>query len=192
MIKVGVGDVLAVSTAANWAAKLINIGQVLRGLPGMNNHVVVAHHHRDGKWWGLEGRPGGVGWAPLDKYLADPRTTSNFEQPRTKEQRLSIARRAEAMIGDSYDWAAIAADAFTALNIRLLYAANWANPAPGTTPGDYRAGSPDHVVCASYAAWLYAAEGLTHPRVGQERYCYPADWTRFNMDEVWRAEARTV
>jgi hypothetical protein len=184
---IGVGDVLAVSTGNSAAAELIKIGEVLRGLDGLDNHVVVVHNKTGGRWFGIEGRPGGVGYAPIDKYLRNPRTVCNYAQPKTDAQRTRIAKRAEAMLGTAYDWRAIAAYAFRVLQIPLLYEANWRIPVPGTTSKDYRAGTPDHVVCSSYAAWLYAAEGLPHPSVGMERYCYPADWTRFIIDKVWAA-----
>jgi hypothetical protein len=167
------GDVLAVATSVNWAAKFIDIGAVLAGKPALNNHVVVVHHQTDGVWWGVEGKPGGVGWADIRGYLRDPRTTSNVAQPKTEADRAAITAYAETLLGRPYDWEAIADDALRDLHLPTWFAQDWK---PSGVPG--------HVVCSSFAAWLYDQRGLVRP-TGTARYIQPADWTKFNLARGW-------
>lgn len=177
-MRVDAGDVLVVATGNSWAAKAIRIGEVLRGQSSTENHVVVVHHQTDGVWWGVEGKPGGVGWADLRRYLTNRRTVANVEQPKTLRQRDLIAHKAEAMLGRPYDWAAIAADAFAALGVRDLMQQNWGGQ-----------GAPGHVVCSSLAAWLYEEAALARP-VAAERFTFPSDWTDFCLDRAWSQPER--
>lgn len=166
---IGVGDVLAVHTGG-WGARLINMGAALRGLPAIDNHAVVVHHKdADGQWWGLEGKPGGVGWTTLQRYLDSPYTVNNVGQPKTEQQRFDIAVAAEAMLKTPYDWSAIAADGMAAIGAPDLFAENWQGQGP-----------PGHVVCSSYGAWLYRHVGLDCP--AGDRTVTPADWTAFDLE----------
>ena len=175
---IGVGDVLAVRTTSGWVARLINVGAALRGRPAMDNHVVIAHHvDASGKWWGLEGKPGGVGWATLNRYLADPWTVNNTAQPKTEQQRYDIAVAAEAMMGTPYDWSAIAAAGMAAIGGPVLWRANWGGQGP-----------PGHVICSAYAAYLYTAAGLDCPAGG--RTVTPADWTEWALEHTWNTLER--
>ena len=161
------GDVLAVRTAGLGSA-LIRVGEELSGKPGLENHVVVMHHWLDGVPWGLEGRPGGVGWADLRGYLASGWTVNNCGQPgRGDQMRAVVADRAVALLGTRYDWAAIGGDALAALHVRL-----WGLTFPhGLAPGE--------VVCSSFAAWLYEQAGWGRPDPGAERDVEPGDWQAF-------------
>jgi len=132
------GDVLAVRTSISLMEKAVNIGGVLTGETGLDNHVVVVHHTTDGVPWGVEGKPGGVGWADLRRYIRDPHTVGNAEQPKTPLQRATITELATTMLGTPYDWAAIADDALTALNLPALFAEDWDGH-----------GAPGHVVCST-------------------------------------------
>jgi hypothetical protein len=173
-LTIGVGDVLTVRTGTGWAARLIDVGAALRGKPSNGNHVVVAHHQDPaGVWWGIEGKPGGVGWADLRRYLADGYTVSNAEQPRTDEQRAHIASLVESMLGTPYDWEAIAADAMRSLGIPALFAQNW-----------HGQGAPGHVVCSSLAAHAHRTLGLAEP-AGTDRLIIPGDWTAFSLNKQW-------
>lgn len=176
------GDVLAVRTPGNLFARLIRLGEHLDGKPSLDNHIVIAHHvDPAGVPWGIEGRPGGVGWADLTTYVADPATRSNAAQPKTPEQRQLVASKAETMLGTAYDWQAIFADTETCLthpldvpDLGALFARDWAHT-----------GVPGHVVCSSLAAWLYEAAGLPHPDVDHERQCMPSDWTTWCEAKAW-------
>jgi hypothetical protein len=170
------GDVLAVRGSSYWVNWWIRFGAALRGLPNLDAHVAIMHHYDSGGVpWGLEGKPGGVGWRDLRDYLKNPYTVTNVDQPgRADKDRASVAHDAEAMLGTAYDWQAILGDGFQDIHIDL-----W-NPqwAPATRPG--------HVVCSSFAAYLYAKYGWKHPRLNQERYCQPGDWDQFIIDNHYQ------
>lgn len=169
------GQVMAVRVGSGWTSRLIRFGACCRDKPNIDNHCAVVHHQDSkGVWWGLEGRPGGVGWIDLRRYLKDPYTVINTEQPLNGKGG-DIAKAAEQMIGTEYDWAGIGADAFRDLGLPGLFEQNW-----------HGTGAPGHVVCSSYVAWLYAAWGLAHPSLGEERRCQPYDWTVFIMEQGWR------
>lgn len=172
--KPAVGDVLVVATGNGWTSKLIRIGEVLRGQASNNNHVAIVHHETDGVIWCIEGRPGGVGWIDARRYLRDPHTVTNIGQPKTPTQRDLVATMAESMLGTPYDWAGICADAFASLGIRDLFAKDWDGK-----------GAPGHVVCSSFAAYLYRHAGLAHPS-SSERYTFPSDWTEFCIKQQWK------
>jgi hypothetical protein len=173
--KLTAGDVLAVSTSnSNVVEEVIKIGGVLAAGSGLDNHVVVMHHWTDGVPWGVEGKPGGVGWADLRRYLHDPYTVGNPGQPKSDAQRAEVARLAETMLGTPYDWAAIADDGLTALHLPRLFSEDWSGE-----------GAPGHVVCSSLAAWLYRRVGLAHPGVHPDRLTTPSDWTEFCLTATW-------
>ena len=169
------GDVLAVR-GAGWQAEAIRVGEELAGKPGLSNHIAVMHHWLGDVPWGLEGRPGGVGWADLRGYLANRFTVNNCGQPgRTDIMRRQLAVAAERMIGTAYDWAAIASDTLRAFRMPDLFS----KTLNGTVPG--------HVVCSSYAAFLYERAGWAHPDV-PDRDCEPGDWDALIMAHGWNVK----
>jgi hypothetical protein len=171
------GDVLAVRTAG-WEAELIRVGEELTGKPGLDNHVAVMHHWQGDIPWGLEGKPGGVGWADLRAYAASPWTVNNCGQPgRTDAVRAQLAAEAQHMLGTAYDWAAITDDTLRAFRMDDLFSST----VNGTVPG--------HVVCSSFAAWLYQLYGWPCPVV-PDRDCEPADWTAFDLAHGWNVKLR--
>lgn len=171
------GDVLAVR-GAGWPAEIIRVGEELSGKPGLDNHVAVMHHWRGDVPWGLEGKPGGVGWADLRAYAASPYTLNNCAQPgRADAMRTQVAAEAQDMLGTPYDWQAIADDALRAFRMDDLFS----KTVNGTVPG--------HVVCSSYAAFLYQLCGWDHPSV-PDRECEPADWAALITERGWNVALR--
>lgn len=166
-MRIGVGDVFAVRTGGV-GARLIRLGAWLEGLPSEDNHVVVAHHVQDGVWWGVEGRPGGVGWVDMQPYLDSPATIGNQGQIKTPAQRDTIAQSMVAAVGTPYDWTAIAADAARDLDLPVLFAQSWKGR-----------GVPGHLVCSSLAAWGYQTAGVEGPHL-PPRLVQPGDWAAFN------------
>lgn len=177
MTDIGPGDVIAVRTTGI-GAWLIRLGARLRGLPGSVNHVVIVHHLNDqGRWIGLEGRPGGVGWVDCTNYVASPATVDNREQPKTEAQRYLVAKAAEKLIGVAYDWTAIVAD--TAYDLGL--------PRPDDLDW-YGSQQPLHVICSAYAAWCYREVGLARPGPSDGgRFLQPADWAAWDLAKGWAA-----
>lgn len=184
------GDVLIVRTATKNAgglgAWLIRRRALMLAYPWMPwrwwadtgayvNHIAI-YTHTDGERHlrGLEGRPGGFGWANLDKYLADPVTVANTDQPKTDVQRGFVVSRAVEMIGIPYDWEAILAFAAGAAGLPFRLS-EW----PET-------GVPSHVVCSSAADYLYEGAGLDNPGgYAKTRGTDPQDWWAFEQAKPW-------
>lgn len=159
------GDVLC-TRSGGLMPTLIRLGQAFRGKPNIVNHVAVVHHlDAKGEWVCVEGRPGGVGWAPAAKYLESPWTLSNARQPKTWDQRKAVVESCEALIGRAYDWGAIALDAAQAVGIDVPF--RWS--------GTWDAAQ---VVCSSLAAYAYQHVELARP-AGALRTITPGDWADF-------------
>jgi hypothetical protein len=165
------GDVLVVRTTG-WAAEMIRLGEALEDKPNVANHVAVADHaDANGTLWGVEGRPGGVGWVDLAAYLASSWTTSNAAQPKTDEQRRLVTVTMRGMLGDRYDWEAIAADAAEDLHLGELWL-----PDHGLVRGE--------TVCSALAAYGHDKAGLPRPP-GRERTVQPSNWEEWCLTRGW-------
>ena len=171
------GDVWAVRTSGIWA-RLIQLGTAIRYLfTGGNtygdlaNHVVIVCHETDGVWWGIEGRPGGVGWTDLTRYIAEPTTVTNVDQPKTASQRAAIIDLVPQVLGKQYDWGAIMRAAARDLHLPVMFSPPWGESVPG------------EVICSSLADWLYGRVGLASPTQG--RNTQPSDWVEFCVDRAW-------
>ncbi len=171
------GDVWTVwdprSPLPAWA---IRVGGWLRGRRARADHVVMAHHvDAAGTWWGIEGRPGGVGWVDLATYPHV--TSSNIGQPKTAEQRAGLCAAGVALLDVAYDWGAIVSDARQALHLDHLWRSK-----------DFGDDVPAHVVCSSAWDWVYEHFGLPSPGgVDGTRWTTPADWEAFNLRGGWSA-----
>jgi hypothetical protein len=172
------GDVCSVRTNG-WEAALIRFGAACRGEPNLDNHIVVVHHtDATGTVWGIEGRPGGVGWVQVEGYFDNAYVVTNRLQPKTESQRATVCNIVEAMLHTPYDWPAIAEDALDDLHLDLLWGEKWKEKTPG------------HVVCSSLAAWAYYKANLKEPgnylTLKQEQKelptMQPSDWTMFDLE----------
>jgi hypothetical protein len=168
------GDVVCTKTPKGWPAFLIRLGAALRDRPNTVNHVIVVHHtDAAGTLWGIEARPGGVGWVDMRSALAAPYTVSNAAQLKTNDQRVAVCRAVEGMLGTPYDWQGIAFAAAQAVHAQLL----WASLEWGSKP-------PAHVVCSALADWAYEHVGLASPQ--PDRTCTPGDWAAWITERAWR------
>jgi hypothetical protein len=184
------GDILVTRDKPFWA-RLIRFGAALHDQPDSWNHVVIASHtDAMGVMWGIEGRPGGVGWVDLAPLIANRWTITNMGQPKTGEQRGQVITIAKGLLGTPYDWAGIVKDAMEAMDIGKV----WRMRDWGDTP-------PGHVVCSSLAAWVYNRVGLMRPgglkssargigdpttdRAHALRTTTPADWAEFIQLHPW-------
>lgn len=178
------GDVVLVRTKGLVGA-LIRFGAALLDRPNVHNHVAIVHHRdASGTLWGIEARPGGVGWIDMDGYLGDPYTMSNSEQPKTQAQRDQIISVAESLLQTPYDWTAIATDAMKAIRADRLWKAK-----------SYGEGEvPTQVVCSSLADYVYAKVGLASPGLidgDAVRFTTPADWDLFIDTKAWRSSSKS-
>lgn len=167
------GDVLAIRTSGD-AAWWIRFGAAIRNQPNLSNHIAVVHHTDDkGTVWAIEGRPGGVGWVDCGKYLKSPALLTNAEQPKTDQQRVTVCKTMEALLGTPYDWQAIIVDGAEDLGVKVA----------GWSP-DWKTGEvPGHVVCSSAADYAYFKAGLACPIHGRE--VQPSDWDTFILGKGW-------
>lgn len=168
------GMVLAVHTAGMFAEG-IRMGSVLIDETSAQNHILVLHHQDTvtGRWWGIEGRPGGVGWRDASDYLSNVATVSNQHQPLDTGQQALVCSTMQQTLGTPYDWDAIMQDAARDLHLPETWAGtheNWNN---------VRGSVPAHVVCSSVAAWAYRQASAEYPRQVDLRHTQPADWVQF-------------
>lgn len=175
--ELGVGDVVVTREGPRLVSWFIRLGAFLAaGRRSEVNHVIVVHH-RDaaGTLWGIEGRPGGVGWRDMTEIARDRHTHANTAQPKTEEQRYLVAVAAEKLLGTPYDWGAIHEDARRALRLFWRWRGDWLDD---ETPGQ--------VVCSSFADWAYERVGLPSPNGTEEtRWTTPGDWEDFMVRERW-------
>ena len=182
-LEVGPGDVLAVLASDNFFSRLVRFAARISGKTDLVDHVViVTHQDEQGRWIGIEGRPGGVGSCDITHYLNDPRTRGNRLQPRPndKGQLQSFLASCQRSLGIPYDWVAIvedATDAFGLNDLSGIIDRLWRWPDDVMIPG--------HVVCSSLAAELYRLVGWAHPAFDDERGCAPGDWWQWNNDQSW-------
>ena len=172
---VDIGDILA-TRGTGLGSQAIRLGAALQDEPNTINHIAIVHHVDNvGTTWVIEGRPGGVGYQDAKKYLDSPYTITNAEQSKTLAQRQWIAQKSTSMLGTPYDWQAIADDASIALLRRNII---W-------TMRDFGDEPPAHVVCSSFAVWLYHHAGLPFPDQHGERWTTPADWVEWVIKKGW-------
>jgi hypothetical protein len=167
------GDVLIVRTGG-WAGILIRIGAWLRRKPDVWNHAVIAHHiDAAGTWWGIEGRPGGVGWKDIRGFLSSPvtLTTAELWAAATPEQRRTICEGAEALLTTRYDNVAIIVAALQVIDPL------WQTRARSEWGGEV----PAQVICTSLVDYLGEQVGLPTPE--RDRWCTPWDWAELIMKE---------
>ena len=177
-------DVLAVWTGAGFTSNMIRVRAVLRGKPGVANHVIIVTHQDDkARWIGIEGKPGGVGLVDCTPFLADSRTRSNHGQPRADDggQMTTFLASCAKSLGLRYDWVGIGMDATSVLH--LDDATKWLNEIYKwpTTKGEL----PGAAVCSSLAAAQYANVDWARPQAGEERTCSPGDWWEWNDRQLW-------
>ena len=178
------GDVLAVWTGTGWFQKAIRVAAVLRGKPGVANHVVIiTHQDQVGRWIGIEGRPGGVGLVDCTPYLSDSRTRSNHDQPRDPAALPAFLASCALSLGLRYDWVGIAEDAFNAVGAEDISAVI----DPLWRFGDPHGPLSGGVVCSSLAALRYRAAGWTSPDLSaaEDRCCTPAAWWDWSDRRDW-------
>jgi len=160
------GLVLCVRTAG-FGGEMIRFGAALIGASDLENHILVLDHKTGDTWWGVEGRPGGVGWVDATAYLESPWTLSNQGQEVTLSKANSICRKMRGLLGTPYDWRAIGEDALRDLHLSTMWAEKWHGVAPA------------HVVCSSVAAYAYSVAELAYPKQTDLPHIQPADWADF-------------
>jgi len=174
------GDVVIVEMGIWIIRWLITIQAFLVGKAKyrQSGHViVVTHRDSEGRLWGIEGRPGGVGWAELDKR-AGKWGLSNVEQVKDDAQRSKIVETMKTLLGTKYDYDAYVQIALATIGIN-------------TTWTDFNGCDvPSHIICSAIADYVYEDVGLANP--GGEtitRFTTPAQWGEFIDKKQWETKA---
>jgi hypothetical protein len=190
MITLLPGDILAVNTHSFWG-RFIRLGAWLRGQDAGHDHIVIVYGRDDeGVLWGIEARPNGVGWVPIEKEYDKRSFVANVGQEKTQEQRDFIATNARLMLATKYDWAAIVVSGLDVIQVEvakvLLQRWHWISRDLGTNDT-----VPSQIICSSLAVWLThhaPAPKLSYPDQHGERWTTPADWVdwikKCNYDHV--------
>lgn len=174
--KLEIGDVMVVRSnyRFSWAVRL---AAWLRHRSAKVDHVLVVHH-RDaaGTLWGIQGQPGGVGYVEIERYRGNHYANANVEQPKNEYQRQRIAELSEGMLGTPYDWAGIILDGMEAIGAQELWRSR-----------DWKTGLvPAHVVCSSFADYLYEVVELANPGGDKAtRGITPGHWDDFIINREW-------
>lgn len=164
------GDVV-ITEMGVWIIRwLIIIQSVLTGLGKYrkSGHViVVTHRDEQNRLWGIEGRPGGVGWAQLDKRNGKWGVT-NSDQSKDAAQRSKIVETMKSLLGTKYDYDAYLQIALQTVGINI----NWT---------DFKGEQvPTHIICSAVADYVYEDVGLANPGgVSITRFTTPAEWAMF-------------
>lgn len=176
---IGIGDVLVTREGPWYVSAAIRLGAAMLGTPAFCNHVIIVHHRdADGAWWGIEGRPSGVGWVNLNTRLDMRLTNANNDQPKNEDQRYLIAKASETLFNTPYDWGGISVDVAEAFRVQHALRDQIKEWADGETPS--------HVVCSSFADWAYETVGLPNPGGNKRtRFTTPGDWDRFMLEKEW-------
>lgn len=135
--------------------------------------IVVSHRDDEGRLWGIEGRPGGVGWVLVDKY-AGSWGVANVDQPKSDEDRYVIVETMKQLLGTKYDYLAYLDIAFQTLGITK----NWT---------DFKGDDvPPHVICSAIADYVYEIRKLPNPGgYSVTRFTVPAQWYEFIDKKQW-------
>jgi len=170
------GDVVIVEMGIWIIRVLIWIQAILTGKAKyrQSGHIIVVSHTDDqGRLWGIEGRPGGVGWAQLDKRSGHW-GLSNAEQPKTPEQRAKVVDTMKSLLGTHYDYGAYLVIALNTLGIT----SQWT---------DWEGNNvPTHVICSAVADYVYEDVGLANPGgMKITRFTTPAEWAEFVDKKDW-------
>lgn len=173
------GDVVIVEMGIWIIRALIWIQAVVSGKAKYRKggHViVVSHRDAQGRLWGIEGRPGGIGWADLTKR--DGKWgVSNVLQPKTDAQRLQIVQVMKQLLGLKYDYGAYIAIALNTVGIST----DWT---------DYKGENvPPHFICSAVADYVYEDVGLENPGGFKiTRLTTPAEWCEFIVESKWYSD----
>jgi hypothetical protein len=170
------GDVVIVEMGIWIIRALIWIQALLTGKAKyrQSGHViVVTHRDEQSRLWGIEGRPGGIGWANLDKRNGKW-GLANVDQPKDAAQRSKIVETMKDLLGTKYDYGAYVQIALNTVGINT----NWT---------DFRGNDvPSHFICSAIADYVYEDVGLANPGgMTITRLTTPAEWAQFMDKREW-------
>jgi hypothetical protein len=164
------GDVVIVAMGVWIIRWLIYVQSFLTGRAKYkeSGHVIVVTHRDDqNRLWGIEGRPGGVGWAQLDKRNGKW-GIANTDQPKDAAQRSKIVETMKSLLGTKYDYDAYLQIALQTIGINVSWTDFQGNQVP------------THIICSAIADYVYEDVGLANPGgMKVTRLTTPAQWAEF-------------
>jgi len=170
------GDVVIVEMGIWIVRVLIWIQAVLSGRSKyrQSGHViVVSHRDNEGRLWGIEGRPGGIGWADLDKRNGKW-GISNHDQPKDAEVKVKVVQAMVALLGTKYDYPAYLKIAMDTVGITPY----WTDWNDNDVPTSY--------ICSAVADQIYEQYCLPNPGgMKVTRFTTPAEWAEFIDKRQW-------
>jgi hypothetical protein len=170
------GDVVIVEMGIWIIRWLIIIQAFLTGKAKykQSGHVIVMTHvDSEGRVWGIEGRPGGIGWADMTKRNGKW-GLANVDQPKDLVQRSKIVETMKTLLGTKYDYDAYLQIALNTVGINT----NWTD-----FNGD---DVPSHFICSAVADYVYEDVGLVNPGgMKITRLTTPAEWGEFIEKREW-------
>lgn len=170
------GDVVIVEMGSWYLRAMIWIQAVFTGRAKYrrDGHVIVVSHKDDaGRLWGIEARPGGIGWADLT-YRSGQYGLSNAEQPKSDDDRYVIVETMKSLLGSKYDYLAYVTLALQMVGVNE----NWQ---------DYKGDKvPAHFICSAVADYVYEERKLANPGSYKiTRFTTPAEWASFVDHKEW-------
>lgn len=171
------GDVVVVKMGGWFLRALIWVQAfiTMRSLKYVNyGHVIVVDHlDAEGRLWGIEARPGGIGWSDLDKRSGQY-GISNSDQPKTDLVRAKLTQVMQQLLGTRYDYTAYLEIALQTLGITP----QWTDFQGNDVPVQF--------ICSAVADYVYEEENLPNPG-GFEitRFTTPAQWASFIDKRQW-------
>ena len=170
------GDVVVTEMGVWIVRVLIWIQALMTGKArySRGGHVIVVTHTDDqNRLWGIEGRPGGIGWARLDKRNGKW-GMSNAEQPRDMAQRSRIVETMKMLLDTKYDYGAYIQIALNTMGINV----DWT---------DFQGNDvPSHFICSAVADYVYEELGLPNPGGFKiTRLTTPAEWAEYIDKKQW-------
>lgn len=168
------GDVVATAGKGFWVG-WIKLYALITGKPALVNHiVVVSHRDTQGRLWGIQAMPAGIGWVDMSKWDGKAYAVANTEQVKTDDQRARIVAAVTKLLGSPYDYGAYVVLALRTIGIEL----DWV---------DFNNDQvPVHAICSSLADYAYEDSGLDSPGgTAGTRFTTPADWHEFIELHEW-------
>lgn len=171
------GDVVIVKMG-NWFLRVLIWIQafVTMKSPRFANYghvAVVDHFDTEGRLWGIEARPKGIGWRLMDTYNGKY-GVSNKDQPKTLGARVKLVEMMQQLMGMKYDYTAYLEIALSTLGINKTWKDFTGNDIPVS------------FICSAVADYVYEEENLPNPG-GFEitRFTTPAQWAKFCIKKEW-------
>jgi hypothetical protein len=171
------GDIIIIKQGGRLARAAIWLQNTLKhntAKYSLYGHVIVATgKDPEGRLWGIEARPGGIGYRRLEP-LNSTYGMVNTGQPVTAEARTALVAAIIALLGKPYDYEAYLLFVLKAVGIDPT----WTYEFDGKDV-------PPHFICSAVAAYIYRDAGLGYPKVDGVRLCTPADWAEFIDTKGW-------